>query len=374
MNRRRFVFATFLIMFLYLGFWPTNVEPVAWDAPADKGLTGPFAINQALANIELLSLGGEEGPEDIAVDAAGAIYVGVYSGAILRFSPGATAPETWAETGGRPLGLAFDAVGNLYIADAYRGLMMAGPDGVVRVVATSADGVDFGFTDDVDVGPDGRVYFTDATSKFSAARMSSPYEASTLAITEHGGDGRLLVYDPKTKAVTVLAQGLQFANGVSVSHDGKSVLVVETGSYRVMRYSLEGPDAGKLAPLISNLPGFPDNISRGRDGRYWLGLVSPRDTGLDFISNWPSIRRMVARLPKSMQPQARPYAHVIAVDDWGRVLYSLQRRDPRFAFTVTAEEVPPYLYVSCLRGPNLGRLPLKEALAQKAPAATDGAH
>ncbi len=372
MSRRRIVFAALLCPILYLGFWPTPVDPVAWQAPDAPGLTGPYAPNEALSDIELLSLGGEDGPEDLAVDAAGAVYVGVYSGAILRFAPGSTSPEAWAETGGRPLGLAFDAAGTLYIADAYRGLMKADPDGVVRVVATSADGLDFGFADDVDVGPDGRVYFTDASSKFSARRFGDPYLASTMAILEHGGDGRLLVYDPRKDTVEVLAKGLQFANGVAVSHDGRSILVVETAAYRVVRYALEGPDAGRVTPLISNLPGFPDNITRGEEGRYWVGLVSPRDAALDSISDLPWLRRMVARLPNALRPQARPFAHLVAVDDWGRVLHDLQRTEPQFAYTVTAEEVPPYLYVSSLRGPHLGRLPLHRALAHTPQGSADG--
>lgn len=363
MTRRRFAVSTLIAVVLYFAFWPIDVEPVAWDAPEDQGLVGPFSPNEALADVELLKLGGEDGPEDLAVDAAGAVYVGVHDGSILRFAPSANHPEAWAETGGRPLGLAFDAAGNLYIADAFRGLMRATPDGKVRVVVGSVDGVDLGFTDDVDVGADGRVYFTDGSSKFSARRIGDLYEASTMAINEHGGDGRLLVYDPKTDTVEVLAKGLQFANGVAVSHDGRAVLVVETASYRVMRYILDGPDAGKLVPLISNLPGFPDNISRGRNGRYWIGLVSPRDARLDAISSTPRLRKILSRLPSALRPQAKPYGHVIAVDDWGRVLHSLQRSDPEFAFTVTAEEVPPYLYISSLRGPHLGRIPLDRALS-----------
>ena len=363
MTRKRWLAGGNLLLALYLALWPTPVEPVPWIAPISAGLTGPFAVNERMADLEVLSLGGEEGPEDLAIDAAGAVYVGVYSGAILRFAPGSTAPDSWAQTGGRPLGLAFDAAGTLYIADARRGLLAASPDGVVRVVATEAEGVSLGFTDDVDVGPDGRVYFTDASSKFSAARVGDPYRASTLDINEHGGHGRLLVYDPKDDSVRVLAKGLQFANGVAVSHDGRSVLVVETGSYRVMRYALTGPRAGELEPVISNLPGFPDNISRGRDGRYWVGLVSPRSAALDALSMWPALRKVVARLPESVQPKARPHGHVFAMDDWGRVTHDLQRSGADYAFTVTAMEAPPYLYISSLRGHTLGRLPLGHALA-----------
>jgi sugar lactone lactonase YvrE len=37
-------------------------------------------------------------------------------------------------------------------------------DGAIEVLATEADGVPFGFTNDVDIAPDGTIYFTDASS------------------------------------------------------------------------------------------------------------------------------------------------------------------------------------------------------------------
>jgi hypothetical protein len=55
------------------------------------------------------------------------------------------------------------------------------------------------------------------------------YAASLLDINEHGGHGRLLVYDPQTGETTTLLDGLNFANGVAVGHDQSYILVNETG-------------------------------------------------------------------------------------------------------------------------------------------------
>jgi hypothetical protein len=67
---------------------------------------------------------------------------------------------------GRPLGLKFDAHGNLYIADAYFGLLVMGPQGgVAHPVSTEADGVHFTFTNDLDMDENGTVYFTDSSSR-----------------------------------------------------------------------------------------------------------------------------------------------------------------------------------------------------------------
>jgi sugar lactone lactonase YvrE len=67
----------------------------------------------------------------------------------------------------------------------------------------------------------------------------------------HGGHGRLLVYDPATGNTKMLLDGLNFANGVAVSHDQRAVLVDETGSYRVIRFWLAGPQKGEMAPTPS---------------------------------------------------------------------------------------------------------------------------
>jgi len=70
---------------------------------------------------------------------------------------------------------------------------------------------------------------------------------------EHGGHGRLLVYDPAASVAKTLLDGLNFANGVAVSHNQKSVLVNETWGYRVIRFWIAGPKKGKSETLIGSL-------------------------------------------------------------------------------------------------------------------------
>lgn len=69
---------------------------------------------------------------------------------------------------GRPLGLRFDKrSGDLYIADAYFGIMKVGPQGgLATSLTTEADGVPLRFTNDLDVDDQGNVYFTDSSSVF----------------------------------------------------------------------------------------------------------------------------------------------------------------------------------------------------------------
>ncbi|KAF3432248.1 hypothetical protein FNV43_RR26987 [Rhamnella rubrinervis] len=115
---------------------------------------------------------------------------------------------------GRPLGLKFNPTDcNMYIADAYFGLLMVGQNGgVAKQLATSAEGVPFNFTNALDIDSQtGMIYFTDSSTRFQRREW-------LLSILSGDKTGRLMQYDPNTKKVSVLLKGLAFANGVL---DGK---------------------------------------------------------------------------------------------------------------------------------------------------------
>lgn len=213
---------------LYFVAWPVPVDPVAWDAPPNPGYVGPFTANERLKGIELLPTAGNHGPEDIALDAEGRIYAATHEGRIVRLKADGSNPENWVVTGGRPLGIDFDSKGNLIVADAFRGLLSIAPNGTITELAAVADGVPIRYADDVDVAADGKIYFSDASTKFGAKEWGGTYEASLLDINEHGGHGRLIVYDPATGQAKTILDGLNFANGVAVSHDQNYVLLNET--------------------------------------------------------------------------------------------------------------------------------------------------
>nr|TKW40277.1 LOW QUALITY PROTEIN: hypothetical protein SEVIR_1G235700v2 [Setaria viridis] len=96
---------------------------------------------------------------------------------------------------GRPLGLRFHyGSGNLYIADAYKGLMRVGPGGGE---ATKADGVPLRFTHGVDVDQvTGEVFFADSS-------MNYPRSQHERVTATGDSTGRLLKYDPKTNRVAI---------------------------------------------------------------------------------------------------------------------------------------------------------------------------
>lgn len=336
---------------LYLVAWPVPIQPVAWVAPAAV----EWAPNERLAAVERLGEGATPGPEDVALDARGRAVVGLKDGRILRFPVGGGAPETLCETGGRPLGLHFDASGALYVADAKRGLLRWSESAGLEVLVTEAEGGTFGFTDDVDIAASGQVYFTDASQRFGI-------EDYTLDLLEHGTTGRLLRYDPQTRETEVLLGGLQFANGVAVAADQRSLVVVETGNYRVLRLWLAGPHAGETEVLIDNLPGFPDGISARPGGGFWVALASPRTAILDALAGSPFAREVVARLPKAAQPAAQRHAFVLGLDAEGKVEFDLQHAAPdSFSPVTSVQEHEGWIYLGSLSYDGFARFPLPAA-------------
>jgi len=338
-----------VIIIGYLIAWPVPIKPVAWTPPPAPELTGQYAQNSELAQIERLKIDGFA-PEDVAIDKQDRIYCGDDHGRIWRFQADGTKPELFANTNGRPLGLSFDSDGNLIVADAFIGLLSIAPDGKQTVLSTGAGGVPFRCTNDLDIAADGTIYFTDASYKFSLTQLKED-------LLEHQPNGRFLAYDPRTRETRVLLNDLYFANGVAVSPDQSFVLVNDTGAYRVRRYWLTGPKQGQSDIFVDNLPGFPDGISSNGKDTFWLALVNRRDASLDFLLPHPFLRKIVWRLPSFLQPNIKRYAFVLALDTNGRVVRNLQ--DPSAqSFTQIANVVEHKgkLYFGSIGESAIGRI------------------
>ena len=357
---------------LYLLAWPVPIKPVAWQAPASAGYTGAHASNERLAQARLVSIAPEVGPEHIEFGPDGMLYTGTLSGAVLRLDPAGGSPQVVTRTAGRPLGLAFDANGQLLIADAMRGLLAVDAAGTARVLTDSVDGTPILFADAVVVASDGKVLLTDATQRISP-REYGTFDAALFDILEHSCTGRVLEFDPAGGSTRVVAQGLCFPNGVALSADEQSLLIAETGTYRVLKVarSARGLDAGEalrtnapgVAVVIDNLPGFPDNLTRGADGRYWTGFTKPRSATIDKIAGKPWLRALTLRLPRSLWPVPPAYGHVIAFDEQGKELLDLQDPAGKLPETSGATEHEGQLYVQSLHATTFGMLPLSAAAA-----------
>ena len=350
--------------------WPVPVEPVAWNAPQSAGYVGAHARNERLAQLRSVKVTPEVGPEHIAFGPDGKLYTATLSGAVLRMNADGSSIETVANTGGRPLGLAFDANGRLVIADALRGLLALESDGRVRVLTDSVGGDPIRYADAVTVAADGRLLFTDASQRMSP-QTHGTFDAALFDIIEQSCTGRVLEFDPAVGSTRIVATGLCFPNGIALTAGEQSLLVAETGTYRVLKIDRgsNAIDAGKalrewsagVAVLLDNLPGFPDNLTRGADGRFWTGFTKPRSDAIDGMSDKPWLRSLTLRLPRTLWPVPAAYGHVIAFDEQGHVLLDLQDPSGQLPETSGATEHEGVLYVQSLHADAFGVLPLRDA-------------
>ena len=164
-------------------------------------------------------------------------------------------------------------------------------------------------------------------------------------------------HDPATGETTEELTGISFANGVAMGPTGEWLFYIETGEYALRRYWIAGPRKGEVETVLSNLPGFPDNINRDAAGGFLMGLVSKRAPIADALANKPFLRKVVQRLPAFLRPKARSHGFVILLNDAGDVLETWQ--DPTGDYPLTTGAVRAAdgaLWITSLGAGSIARL------------------
>jgi sugar lactone lactonase YvrE len=359
--------AVLILSLAYLSLWPLPIHPVRWTAPVQPGYSGPHAVNSKLSNLKMIDLGTESGPEHIAIGPDGKLYTTVESGRILRMNPDGSQHSVFANTGGRVLGFDFDAKGHLIAADAFKGLLSISPAGEITVLTDSVNingqRDPIRYADAVVVAPSGKMYLSDASTRFAPKDWGGTFEASVLDILEQSSTGRVLEFDPSNQTTRVVAYGLSFANGVALSQDGEHLFVNETGKYRVWKIAVAARDldvrqnSGQSIVMFDNLPGYPDNLMRGLDGKIWLGFAKPRNPTIDNLASQPFLREVTLRLPRALWPIPPSYGHVMAFTEDGKVVADMQDPSGQYPESTGVTETADRLYIQSLHAKGLGWLP-----------------
>ncbi len=257
------------------------------------------------------------GAEDTVVDAYGWVWTGTADGKVLRLRPDGRRVDVVTDTGGRPLGLELLPDERLLVCDARRGLLALDPgSGALEELVTLVHGQPMAFCNNAAVRSDGTIFFSDSSRVYGIDQWKGD-------LVENTATGRLLRRDPDG-TVRVLLEGLRFANGVALASDESYVAVAETAARTVVRLWLSGPRAGERDHLVTDLPGYPDNIARGSDGLVWVTIASPTDPVLEWLmSGPPAVRRLAWRLPGPLQPKPKRTVRVMAFDDAGRAVHDV---------------------------------------------------
>jgi sugar lactone lactonase YvrE len=316
------------------------IHPVRWQPPPVDPLP-----DQPARPVTVVPLPGD-GPEDVVVDADGHLWTGLVDGRIVRISPDGGEKTVVADTGGRPLGMHVARDGRVLICDSYRGLLSMDPkSGELTTLVEKINGRPLRFCSNVTETSDGTIYFTESTSDFHFEHFLAP-------IIEARGTGSLfrLATDG---TVTTLVDGLYFANGVTATADESALVFAETVGRRLSKYWLTGPQAGSVTPLAENLPGMPDNISTGSDGRIWTALVTPVNTAAEgLMPRAPWIRQVIWRLPARLQPKVKPEIWVVGFDaDSGAAVGGIRTTHPDFGGVTGVVESAGRLWMSTIEFP-----------------------
>ncbi|MET0266701.1 MAG: SMP-30/gluconolactonase/LRE family protein, partial [Duganella sp.] len=190
-----------------------------------------------------------------------------------------------------------------------------------------------------------------------------------LDALEQSATGRVVEYDPAGGAVRVVATGLSFANGIVLSEDERAVLVSESARYRVWKIDVAANALDLARPtaqasiVLDHLPGYPDNLTRGANGRIWLGLAGPRNE-LDAMAEHPFLRSMVLRVPRVLWKAPPSRGHVLAFTESGAVVTDLQDASGKSAamapLTTGATEMGERLYIHSIGSGQLGWLTMPQ--------------
>lgn len=326
MNKKKIIFSIPLLLLLLLSFnfifQACSLKPNAWTPAKAPNFEGKLAKNEILQSTEWINLDGWYGSEDIAVDKEGNLYCGVHrkktdfsDGAILKIDT-AGKVTVFCKTDSWITGLHFDKNENLIACDLERGLISVDKEGKITILASKSEkGEPFLIPNDVDIASDGIIYFSNTSSKTQFSRRNA-----RKIILEIQPDGGLYSYNPKTKTVQTLINGAFFGNGVALSKDNDFVLMVDLAKYRVVRHWLKGEKQGTTDIFIDNLIGFPNGISRRKDGSFWLGFTTKRNELLDNLHPHRGKKKMLYGVPLWMQPKQEPFGIVMNISEEGEVL------------------------------------------------------
>ena len=313
------------------------IDPVRWTPPPVEPLP-----EFPSAAITVVPVGGNA-PEDVVADAHGAIFTGVDDGRIIRIDPDGQRPVVVGDTGGRPLGLAVARDRRLLICDSHRGLLaMDTGTGSFDVLVESVAGRPLQFCSNVAETSDGTLFFSESTDHFR-------YENYKGAVLEARPRGRLFRRDP-AGTVTTLVEDLYFTNGVTLTADESAVVFAETFGRRLCKYWLTGPAAGTVTHLATCLPGYPDNLSTGHDGRIWCAMASAVNPTAERLATAPPLlRKALWRLPYRMMPNPRPEVWAVAFDpDSGEAVAGIRTRHQAFGLVTGMVESNGRLWMGCI--------------------------
>lgn len=189
---------------------------------------------------------------------------------------------------GDPDGNTYDQQHHLVdCASVLRAIIRLTPDGKYTILADRFEGKKFNSPNDVVLGPDGALYFTDPTLDLvSGEKQELPYQG--VFRLDAGGK------------VTLLTKELSQPNGLAFSPDGKKLYVDDSKQRNIRVYDFRSDGTIANGRIFGEEPGdkgdgVPDGIKVDRDGNLYV-------TGPQGIWIWDSQGHHLGTIVMPEQP------------------------------------------------------------------------
>ena len=187
-------------------------------------------------NIECVAA-GLEFPEGSCFDAEGRCHlVEMQSGWITRIGA-AGKVDRLVNTGGSPNGLAFDASGVMWIAEAGLGRLMKWDGDELTEVVGEWEGAPLRKPNDLVFHPSGAIYLTGPGGSNADTPVGVVYRIEP--------DG----------AIEVVAGGMCFPNGLALTADASRLYVVETSAHKVLVFRVRDDGTLSAPEDFASMPG-----------------------------------------------------------------------------------------------------------------------
>jgi len=224
-------------------------------------------------------------PEDVVVSRDGRVWASDQQSACAEILADGTLRRV-GKAGGAPNGINMDREGNIVIANFFDGPLqrLDVTTGEVTTIVTEVDGVRIAHSNYPQVDSRGNIWCTNST-------FADPWE---LAL-DGRADGFLFRVAPDGSA-KILADGIQFANGIALDADESHVFVCQTTGCNVLRYAIRAdgslgaaepygpllgarvPDGAAAAVLppaeVMRTLGLTDGCGFDVEGNLWVTLVT----------------------------------------------------------------------------------------------------
>ena len=193
------------------------------------------------------------GAEGIAIAKDGRIFVGAEDGWIYVISPEGEASQ-FVKTPGRPLGIALDKQGTLFVCDwDAHGVYKITPDREMSCFADSNGTHKLQYPNFCVFDDQSYLYVSDTGTSRRNAQIYNP-------------DGKIFRISP-TGQCELFADGLYQANGLAIRRGESALYVIQTAADNVLRLDIK-PDGklGKVSVYARNLDGAPDGMAFTESG------------------------------------------------------------------------------------------------------------